>query len=68
MKEYYVEKQAGENGANEVHTSDCNWLPSKARRILVGKFAGCQEALVAAQKFYSKVNGCKDCSPECHTE
>ena len=63
---YYVNKNAQPTGEHEVHTSICYWLPTPENRILLGDFSTCFEALIAARKYYSNVDGCKYCCPNCH--
>lgn len=70
MPDYCVNMnaQAG-TGDHEVHdlasTKGC--LPSSTSRILLGWYSTCDEAVRAAKKFYSDVNGCYYCAYACHT-
>jgi len=67
MSEYYVHKYEDKDGDHEVHRSDCPHLRNMENFICLGSFNNCHEAVQAAKKYYSKVNGCKQCSPECDT-
>ncbi|UWY28116.1 hypothetical protein N4T20_20635 [Flavobacterium sp. TR2] len=64
---YYVNQNAQKNGDHEVHTENCQYLPSIANRKYLGDFSSCKPAVDEAKKTYSKANGCKICSPSCHT-
>ena len=66
---YCVNKQPQDDGYHEVHNLDaCNNLPDAENRDPVGPFASCEPAIEAAKlKGYSKVDGCKHCSEDCHT-
>lgn len=64
---YYVNKNAQSNGDHEVHTTGCSDMPKEENRIFLGSFETCSEAVIAAQKHYTKVNGCFYCSRPCHT-
>lgn len=64
---YYVNKKAQSNGDHEVHTKDCSFLPKSENRIYLGDFSNCHDAVTAAKKHYSQVNGCYYCSRNCHT-
>jgi hypothetical protein len=63
---YYVNHNAQPNGDHEVHRDDCTYLPSN--RIDLGIFTSCHDAVRAAKKHHSQVNGCAFCSPACHTQ
>jgi hypothetical protein len=67
MKKYYVNKNAQSNGDHEVHTEDCNYLPNSDNRKYLGEHSNCKGAVIEANKTYSKSNGCKTCSNDCHT-
>lgn len=71
MKYYYVNRNAQtppEDGEHEVHKEGCPTPPSPENRHGLGLFPNCREALAAARKIYSKVDGCENCIPECHTK
>ena len=67
MPDYFVNKNAQDNGDHEVHTTGCDYMPLNHNRIFLGDFATCQEAVVEAKKTYPVSNGCAYCSNECHT-
>lgn len=68
MKKYYVNKKAQSNGDHEVHDEYCSYLPNLANRKYLGLFSSCKEAVKEAKKDYSQSNGCRYCSPDCHTK
>ena len=68
MAYYYVNKNAQANGDHEVHRDTCKYLPAEPNRIYLGSFDNCADAVTAAERHYSQVNGCATCSPECHTQ
>lgn len=61
---YYVNKNAQSNGDHEVHTANCNYLPSD--RKYLGEFNNCNDAVNEAKKTYLKVDGCYWCCNSCH--
>lgn len=66
-KRYYVNDTAQDTGEHEVHNEDCPRLPSYSNRTDLGTFSNCHDAVRAARRHYSNVDGCRICSPECHT-
>lgn len=64
---FYVNKNAQLNGDHEVHRATCSWLPDTENRIFLGEFSSSQEAVRAAKKYYTRVDGCVHCCPESHT-
>lgn len=67
MASYYVNKNAQNNGDHEVHKSTCSVLPDEQNRMYLGNFDNCADAVKKAKETYKKSDGCKICSPECHT-
>ena len=67
MDPYYVNRNAQPNGDHEVHREGCYWMPAPENRIYLGQFYSCQQAVVAARRHYTQVNGCAHCSLACHT-
>lgn len=63
---YYVNKNSQSNGDHEVHDEYCPKLPNLENRIYLGEFSSCHPAVAAAKNYYSKADGCKICSDECH--
>ena len=66
MTRYYVNRNAQETGEHEVHKETCNRLPDLVNRIDLGSHSTCQQALAAAKKHFSNVDGCAWCSSACH--
>lgn len=62
--EYYVNKQAQDNGDHEVHKSDCSYMPDYDNRLYLGSFNNCHDAVQEAKKYYAQSNGCYYCTPE----
>ena len=58
-----------DSGDHEVHHVGCSWFDKIERKLLLGSFESCHEALAAAKRRFKgkKIDGCKYCSPECHT-
>jgi hypothetical protein len=67
MKKYYVNAKAQNNGDHEVHNESCIYLPSAANRTYLGEFSTCAPAVKKAKETYRTADGCKTCSPDCHT-
>lgn len=65
---YYVNKltNSNPNHNHEVHKSTCPYLPSANNRVYLGYFSSCKEAMLKARTYYSNVDGCAVCCPECH--
>jgi hypothetical protein len=66
MPNYYVNKNAQPTGEHEVHQDGCPTPASPFNRQALGWFASCRPAVVEARKYYSNVDGCANCCPECH--
>ncbi|MDR6338722.1 hypothetical protein HNQ91_001773 [Filimonas zeae] len=65
---YYVSTNAQPTGEHEVHNESCPFLPKPENRVYLGDFSTCQDAVAKASSYYSNVDGCKVCSPSCHTK
>jgi hypothetical protein len=65
MDYYYVNDRPQDNGDHEVHTEQCQFVP--VNKTYLGFFSTCKEAIAEATKKYPQSNGCKFCSPSCHT-
>lgn len=68
-------RQDSQSGLNyELHneTASCEYLPHHQNRLDVGYFNSCHQAMAAARQKYpqyaSSIDGCRWCSPDCHTE
>lgn len=66
MTKYYVNKNAQNNGDHEVHKQGCFWLPKPENRKYLGEFYSCFSAILEAEKYYEKVDGCRTCATTCH--
>ncbi len=64
---YYVNKIRQINGDHEVHEEICRYLPAIDNRKYLGDFSNCRLAVAEARSNYVTANGCKRCSPSCHT-
>jgi len=67
MNNYYMNKNSQSNGDNEVHKSTCAWLPHETNRLYLGLFSDCKQAIKKALAYDKDADGCKHCSPACHT-
>lgn len=70
MDKYCVNKNTENPGQNhEVHKEGCQWWPAYYNREDLGEFLSCHGAVQKAKDLgYSRVDGCKDCCPDCHRE
>ncbi len=66
MTSYYVNNNAQANGDHEVHRDGCTYMP--INKTYLGQFDNCSDAVKAARRHYSQVNGCYFCSNACHTQ
>ena len=66
-KSYYVNNTAQLNGDHEVHENGCYWLSIATSTTYLGEFDSCGPAVTTAKRMYSTANGCRHCSPACHT-
>ena len=66
LDNYCVNKNAQDSGEHEVHKEGCKWYPSY--KIDLGYFLNCHGAVEKAIVYYSNVDGCKHCCPDCHTK
>ncbi len=64
-KKYYVNTRAQANGDHEVHEEGCRHFPGSSKYL--GEFYSCKGAVTEAKKTYATADGCKTCSPDCHT-
>lgn len=67
MPDYLVNKNAQPTGEHEVHSYACDHLPSSENRQDLGWSPNCTGAMKKAKVYYSNVDGCAHCCPECHT-
>jgi len=66
MANYYVNKNAQTTGEHEVHKDGCPTPPLPFHRQPLGSFPSCRPAVVEARRYFGNVDGCANCSPECH--
>lgn len=65
MDNYCVNNNAQSTGEHEVHKEGCFKYPSNKTDL--GSFSNCHGAVKKAKEYYSDVDGCKHCCPDCHT-
>lgn len=65
MPNFVVNHRAQSNGDHEVHKEGCPYFPSLYKTL--GWHASCNTAVAEAKRTYKQSNGCKYCSPACHT-
>lgn len=68
LTNYYVNKNAQEDGTHEVHRQDCLWMPDAENRIYLGVFNNGKDAVNAAKNYYDDVDGCYFCCREAHND
>lgn len=65
---YYVNDTLSADNDHEVHEQSCYWLSIANRKTYLGFFVGCIPAVkISQESHYRNSNGCKHCSPICHT-
>jgi len=68
LKDYYVNLTESSEGDHEVHEDGCYWLSIASRKTHLGAYDNCRPAVTKAKQYhFSNSNGCKHCSPDCHT-
>ncbi|MDR7194865.1 hypothetical protein J2W68_003619 [Luteimonas terrae] len=70
MPSYCVNKNEQTNGDHEVHDltpGTCDHLPDSRNRLDLGYHSSCSSAVLQAKQTYRQSNGCKHCTPTCHT-
>lgn len=70
MADYYLNLSQSREGDYEVHEANCYWLKLVVRPVYLGNFSHCYGAVNEAKRRYPslhRINGCKHCSPLCHT-
>jgi len=66
MPNFYVNTDAQPTGEHEVHENGCEHGPVAAKQKSLGWYSSCSSAITAAEKHYTKVDGCYYCSRDCH--
>ncbi len=67
---YRMNKNTDNNpgGNNEVHNETCRHYSQLVNYLDLGYHSNCYSAVRKAKSLgYPKADGCKVCSPECHT-
>lgn len=67
MAIYYVCRKEQAKGEHEVHKNRCKHMPKENKRMMLGDFYTCFDAVRVAKTIYANSNGCFYCCPECHT-
>ena len=67
MDIYFVEKKAQPDGTHDIHTLNCDCLPTGDHRIFLGVFTTCGEALTEARQYFKRANGCFSCAINCYS-
>ncbi len=61
---YWVAKRPGNNEDHAVHKEDCPFLPDDDKRIYLGEFSSCEDAIREGHRYFGSTNGCIFCSKE----
>jgi hypothetical protein len=68
MINYYLNRRPMLNGLHAIHTENCPFVAGEDRRIYLGEYESCKDAVRAARKHFSGSEGCLFCSQLCaHT-
>ncbi|WP_414024129.1 hypothetical protein [Carnobacterium maltaromaticum] len=70
MPNYICNKNTDKNGLHEVHTTICSRLPLPQNQLDIGYFYDCHAAIKQLKVWNpgkTNFDGCKYCSPSCHT-
>lgn len=65
MSAFYVSQFVSNCGIHAVHRRGCGGIPEPRKRLYLGEFATCEDALVEARRHFALVEGCPDCAPRC---
>ncbi|HCH9097655.1 TPA: hypothetical protein NNT20_004830 [Salmonella enterica] len=58
---YYLTENTEADGARTVHTAQCTYMRSDARKQYLGVFSGCVDAVREARRICPYVKGCVYC-------
>ena len=61
---YYVAIRPQTNEYHAVHKEDCPFLPEEEKRICLGMFKSCKDAVREGQRHFSRVISCRFCIKE----
>ncbi|WP_295534029.1 hypothetical protein [uncultured Thioclava sp.] len=67
---FYLNKRQTNDIDYEVHLDGCYWLTLVTDKEYLGNFVECSGAVAEAKRQHPtwyRINGCKHCSPACHT-
>ena len=67
MYSYFISKEKNGAGKHELHASVCYKLPDPGKRIYIGEFEDCVQAMRLAESMIRSMDGCPLCSPRCHS-
>ncbi|MFZ5497267.1 MAG: hypothetical protein ACOZE5_18245 [Verrucomicrobiota bacterium] len=62
-----MNKNAQTSGDHEVHDKTCPWVPKPENQFDLGYHPTCHPAVALAKRYNPLADGCKHCSPDCHT-
>lgn len=65
MPNFYVNIDTQSDGIHMIHGHNCRYLPPYNKRLYLGFFSDCKDAVKKAKEFYTQVKGCEFCSPKC---
>jgi hypothetical protein len=63
MPQYYVNKNAQENGDHEVHEETCAYLPAPANRVALGWHPSCHGAVAEARSSMPRRTAAPNAAP-----
>ena len=64
MDKYYVGKKPQLTGIYAVHKEGCPFLHDKEKKIFLGEFTSCNDAVWIARRIFWNSNSCIFCSKE----
>lgn len=67
MAQFYVNQNQQSSGEHEVHMEGCDFMPFEKNLLELGGHSSCSSAIEKARETYDQVNGCRHCTPDCHT-
>ncbi len=67
MPDFYVNKNAQDDGYHEVHENGCTQGAKPENQDDLGWHSDCHGAVQEAGERYDKVDGCAYCCDDCHT-
>ena len=64
MSKYYVRVKPQLTGFNAVHKENCPFIQDLNKKIYLGEFSSCHEAIGEAKKYFLQPKGCLFCANE----